>query len=230
VKHLNWARDQLHKTREDWAKVGWSDECAVQKDSARQQVWVFRHQTKKEKYAPKNVRGTARGGDVFQMIWGCFVGDKLGPIAFIDGTVNSDVYINVLYNNLLPYLDALADDGIVDIVFQQDNASCHNSYKTRGFLATATVEHGFSVMEWPPNSPDMNLIENLWAHLKTELHRRYPDTARLAGPPHIIRTKLRERLTEIWWDIGEDFLNGLIDSMLDRVHALIKAEGWYTRF
>ena len=79
-----------HKTREDWAKIAWSDECAIRKDSAREQMWVFRHQTKEEKYAPKNVQGKTRDGDVFQMIWGCFVGNKLGPIAFIDGTVNSN--------------------------------------------------------------------------------------------------------------------------------------------
>src|SRR5579859_4294195 len=89
IKRLKWAREHQHKTREDWAKVNWSDECAFQKDSVRQQVWVFRHQTKQEKYAPKNIRGKARDGSVLQMIWGCFTGDKLGPIVFINRTCNS---------------------------------------------------------------------------------------------------------------------------------------------
>ena len=52
---LKWAQEHQHKTREDWAKIAWSDEAAIQKDSAHQQVWVFRWQTKKEKYAPKNI-------------------------------------------------------------------------------------------------------------------------------------------------------------------------------
>src|SRR5579859_1032498 len=34
IKCLKWAREHQHKTREDWAKVNWSDECAFQKDSA----------------------------------------------------------------------------------------------------------------------------------------------------------------------------------------------------
>src|SRR5579859_4456588 len=158
IKHLKWAREHQHKTRQDWAKVNWSYECAFQKDSAQQQVWVFRHQTKQEKYAPKNIRGKARDGSVFQMIWGCFTGDKLGPIVFINGTCNSDVYIDILQNNLLPYLDALAKDGVSEIIFQQDNASCHVSNKTRAWFVGATNEHRFSIMDWPPNSPDMNLI------------------------------------------------------------------------
>ena len=90
AKRLQWAREHQHKTREDWAKVNWLDECAVQKDSAKQQVWVFWHQTKVEKYAPKNVKSKARDGDVFQMIWGCFTSNKLGPIVFLHGIVNSD--------------------------------------------------------------------------------------------------------------------------------------------
>ena len=138
------------------------DESAIQKDSARQQVWVFRYQTKEEKYAPKNVRGKSRDGDVYQMIWGCFVGNKLGPIVSIDGSVTGDVYTAVLHNNLLPYFDALANDGITGITLQQDNARSHTCKKAKAFFNSTTAEHGFTVMDdWPPYSPDMNLIENL---------------------------------------------------------------------
>ena len=40
-KRLEWALKYQHNTREDWAKFAWSDESIIQKDSARQQVWVF---------------------------------------------------------------------------------------------------------------------------------------------------------------------------------------------
>src|SRR5579859_1274788 len=78
-------------------------------------------------------------------------------------------------NNLLPYLNALAKKGVSEIIFQQDNASCHVSNKTRAWFIRATNEHRFSIMDWPPNSPDMNLIKNLWAYPKAALHKRYPD-------------------------------------------------------
>ena len=161
---------------------------------------------------PKNVRGKARDGDISQMIWACFVGNKLGPIAFINSTVNSDVYIDILHNNLLSYLDALAHEGISGITFQQDNAWPHTSKKTSIFFYAAMIEHGFRAMEWQPNSPDMNLIENLWVHLKRELHRRFPDTRTLRGPPHNIHGMLRDRLMEVWWEIEEKMLDRLIDS------------------
>ena len=80
-------------------------------------------------------------------------------------------------------------------------------------------------MEWPTYSPDMNPIEELWAHLKAELHRRYPDTKLLQDTSAAIQQKLQERLWEIWWDIGEDVLDSLIESMPRRVKALITTRG-----
>jgi len=164
------------------------------------------------------------------MIWGCFVGDKLGPIAFINGTVNTQVYVDILENVFLPFIDALSADGITDIVFQQDNARPHTAKRTQSLLENWALAHGFSLMEWPPNSPDMNPIEHLWAHLKLKLHQRYPDTRCLQGSPDAIRWILRERLMEIWWEIGEGVLRDLVDSMPRRVHALLAAGGWYTEF
>ena len=230
-KRLKWAKDVRHWTTEvEWPKVIWSDESAIQKDSDTRTVWVWRHQCKAEKYAPKNVVGKKRDGDLSQMVWGCFVGNKLGPIVFIDGTIRKEEYIAILEQNLLEYIDVLTADGLRDIVFQQDNARPHTAKLTQEWLKEAAREHGFIIMEWPPNSPDMNPIENLWAHLKLELHRRYPDTKYLSGSPAVIRRILKRRLLEVWWDIGEEVLTGLVKSMPHRVRALLKAKGWYTEY
>ena len=193
-------------------------------------MWVWRRQNKREKYDPKNIRPKARDGDISQMIWGCFVGKMLGPIAFINGTVNTTLYIEILNEKLVPFIDAIAIDGVTNTVFQQDNASCHVSKKTTEWLQHSMLEHGYTTMVWPPNSPDMNLIEHLWKHLKQELHRQYPDTFNLRGSPNVVKAKLRERLMEIWWKIGENVLTNLVDSMPRRVKALIDARGWYTKY
>jgi len=154
----------------------------------------------------------------------------LGPIALIDGTVNTALYIEILTEKLVPFVDVIAVDGVINTVFQQDNASCHVSKRTREWLEASMLEHGYTTMVWPPNSPDMNLIEHLWRHLKQELHRQYPDTFNLRGSPNVVKAKLKQRLTEIWWKIGEDVLDNLVDSMPRRVQALIDAKGWYTKY
>jgi transposase len=225
-----WAKAHRHWTREDWEKIVWSDESLIKQDSDPRQMWVFRHQNKREKYEPKNIRTKLKYGGVKQMVWACFCNNKLGPIAFINGSINSHVYISILQAKLLPFIQALREDGTTDIVFQQDNAKVHKSKLTNAWLADSGKQNGFSIIVWPAYSPDMNPIEELWAHLKIELHHRYPDTWSLQGSNDAIKQKLQQRLWEVWWEIGEDVLSGLIDSMPRRVEALIAARGWYTKY
>ena len=91
---------------------------------------------------------------------------------------------------LIPFTDVIHVDETTNVIFQQDNTSCHVSKTTQAFLQTAVTQHAFTTMEWLVNSPDMNLIENLWAHLKRELRKRYSDTLTLQEPPHTIHTAL----------------------------------------
>jgi len=96
------------------------------------------------------------------MVWGCFIGNKLGLIVSIEGSINADKYISILHDNFISYLDALIANEITRITFQQDNARAHTYKKTQAFFQVTTAEHGFIVMnDWPLYSPDMNLIENL---------------------------------------------------------------------
>src|SRR5579859_3271299 len=230
-KHLVWARAHQHWTVEDWKRVIWSDECAVQKDSNATGYWVFQRKNRREKYAPQNVQMKAKYGILSQMIWACFVGDKLGPIVFISGSVNQDTYIGLLQKEFDPFLNALAADGQINLEFQQDNARPHTAKRTVEFLESLTRKHGLTLMDWPANSPDLSPIENLWAHIKHELRKQYPDTATLKGSCGTIKAALQERLHKIWWDIGGvrgEVLNDLINGMPKRVEEVITARGWYT--
>ena len=164
------------------------------------------------------------------MVWGCFVGDKLGPLVCINDKIKQDVYIQLLDENLLSFIDVLHANGISELIFQQDNARPHTAQKTKDWLKVVGEKHSFTIIEWPANSSDLNPIENLWAYVKAELHRRYPDTKYLQGSPETIRKVLKPRVTEIWWEIGEEVLNGLIDSMPHRVEAVLHAKGWYTKY
>jgi len=61
------------------------------------------------------------------MIWACFAGDRLGPIVFISGSVNQDVYMEMLRTEFDPYFKALATDTQTTYTFQQDNVRPHTA-------------------------------------------------------------------------------------------------------
>ena len=53
---------------------------------------------------------------------------------------------------------------------QEDNYSIHKSKVSKAY----TILKNIRVIDWPPNSPDLSPIENLWAVLKQRIQTRAP--------------------------------------------------------
>ena len=97
------------------------------------------------------------------------------------------------------------------LVLQQDGAKCHTARRTKTFLA----ENGVSVMEdWPAHSPDLNVIENLWPHLK---HR--------VGVLCPTQEGLGRAVIKAWKEIPQEQINNLILDFPQRLRRCASTHG-----
>ncbi len=107
-----------------------------------------------------------------------------------------------------------------DGYFQQDNAPCHKAqFISDWFLAH---ENEFTLLKWPPQSPDLNPIEHLWDVVEREI--RIMDVQ----PPNL--QQLRDAIMSIWTKISEEYFQYLVETMPQRIKAVLKANGGPTRY
>ena len=89
-------------------------------------------------------------------------------MAVITSSINAQVYVDILDTFLIPSFERMFGDD--EIIFQDDNASCHRAKSVKTFLE----ERHIRSMSWPANSLDLNPIENLWWKLKKMVHDKDP--------------------------------------------------------
>ncbi|CAK9818979.1 Transposable element Tcb1 transposase [Anthophora quadrimaculata] len=97
------------------------------------------------------------------MVWGCVSWHGVGNLALIHGIITVDKYVDILTENLEESTLKMNLDE--EWMLQQNNDPKHIVKKTKPFLQNCKIE----VLEWLPQSTDLNPIENLWSLLDTEI-------------------------------------------------------------
>ena len=114
-----------------------------------------------------------------------------------------------------------------DYFVVEDNSRVHGKKDTkrnRGLCNKARVECFIYSIDWPPSSPDLNPIENVWRILKQKLRNRNP-----YGGWKL--EELQKAVIDIWENeiIVEDF-NKYIDSLPERLEKVRFRKGAQTHW
>ncbi|GFW24664.1 transposable element Tcb1 transposase [Trichonephila clavipes] len=168
-KRLDFANEHVNKPPQFWEKVLFSDESKFCIFGIKGRKLVWRKQgTALEK---ENLVPTVKYGGGGVMVWGCMAANGVGRRTFIDSTLNHMGFINILKENLKQgEQDLNLGD---DFWFQEDNDPKHTAHNVKLWLLYNIKNQ----LRSPPQSPDLNPIEHLWALLERKISQ-HPITSK----------------------------------------------------
>ena len=167
-----------------------------------------------EELQERNIQGTVKHGGGNVMVWGCFSWGGAGSLVRINGIMTADTYITILQENLEVSLIKTSLEN--KFMFQQDNDPKHTAKKTKTFFNSCRIKP----LEWPPQSPDLNPIENLWAILD----------ARVKKTGVTNKDKYFEALENAWENLDPNHLENLVKSMPKRLQLVLRSKGWHIKY
>lgn len=128
--------------------------------------------------------------------------------------MTKEVYQDLLERNLFQSVRKLSLGR--RFIFMQDNDPKHTAKIIRTYFKKKKV----NTFDWPSQSPDLNPIEHLWDNLERKV-RKY----------HIKNhDDLRKALQDAWDSITTEETGKLVNSMPDRLAAVIQSKGGPTKY
>ena len=205
AKRLNWAISHVSQSDDFWANIIWSDEKKWNLDGPDGCKSHWYDLRKEKKIFSKRHSG---GGSV--MTWAGFSSAGCTEIAFTTARLNAARYQDILEEYLIPTAPLITNG---KWTFMQDNAPSHRAESTRAFLSANEVD----VIEWPPYSPDLNPIENLWGWLVRKVYEH--------GRQFVTKEDLKRTIVNEWAKIPSELTKSLSESLRNRLIKVFQKKG-----
>ena len=190
----------------DWSEmVVFSDESRFCLRDDSRKVWVKRGYYNEKTFCNENKydRGI--------MVWGAIGKGWRSHLILVKGRLNANGYMEML--DEYHVFDSLNNFyGQNQFYFEQDRAPAHRAKKTFDWIKSQNVD---LIEDWPPNSPDLTCIEQVWSLLEQRI-RKY----QIKNLEDLYSALVKE-----WYLIPQNQLDKLISSTPDRFNLCINENG-----
>src|SRR6185312_1993500 len=203
-KRREYAASLVTWSSSDWARVVFTDEkhWNLSGNDGYVSIWT------ESKQNPLKIVETNRRRGL--MMWGTI--SKAGGLHLVcmEGAITADTYMDMLENDFFYQVE---ENLPANFVWMHDNAPPHVTLRTKAYLE----RKGITTMEWPPMSPDLNPIENVWSLLSKEVYREkkvYKNT-----------TDLWNAITAAWHALPLESFKNLYESIPGHLIKVIEEKG-----
>ena len=150
------------------------------------------------------------------MVWGAFTGFHKSPLVLMsEGERTANDFIRNVYDVTLSAFYFIHDH-LHHFTLMEDGAPVHRSKLAQQWR----IAYGIQKLNWPPNSLDLNPIENLWKLVKDLLrHHNRPRN----------KQEMMQTIEAVWNEVSMEQLQNLIASMPKRIEAIISTKGGSTK-
>lgn len=206
AKRLEYCQERLNWNSIDWSKYIFSDEvkvfaglCTRQYFRRKRGTRFLNQNTVKTKKFPLSV-----------MLWGAIRADGKRVLLMCNDNVDSMEYQRLVEA-------ALPEIYTRRYVFQHDGARCHTSRSTYDYFERKMVR---VLKGWPPQSPDLNIIEGLWDIVKENIQKTQVLT----------KAELYQTSLQAFNAIPNETIAKLYESLPRRMAAVVRARGSNTKY
>ncbi|CAD7001568.1 unnamed protein product [Ceratitis capitata] len=149
------------------------------------------------------------------MVWGAVSYYGHCELQFLTPKMNAKDY-NCVLKTAFPFFRNLF--GNLEWHFQRDNAPIHTAHTVKSWIREEKVK----VLEWPPYSPDLNIIENVWGWLARKVYE--------GGKQYSTKEELITGIKLAWSMISLDYLQKLYESLPNRMCEVLVNKGGTTHY
>lgn len=206
---LDFARTHMTWSKE-WQYVVFSDEKKFNLEGPDGYCYYY-HDLRKEEHLLDRLH--SRVGGV--MVWGAVSYYGHCELQFLTPKMNAKDY-NCVLKTAFPFFRNLF--GNLEWHFQHDNAPIHTAHTVKSWIREEKVK----VLEWPPYSPDLNIIENVWGWLARKVYE--------GGKQYSTKEELITGIKLAWSMISLDYLQKLYESLPNRMCEVLVNKGGTTHY
>ena len=206
-KRFLWAAGHYYELLNNgFEDVIWTDETTVQLETHRRHTYRKKGEQATLKPRPKH--------PIKLHVWAGISKRGPTPIVIFKGIMNAELYTSILEMSLVPFICNTYPDSHR---FMQDNDPKHTSRTAQNFFET----HEINWWKTPPESPDMNPIENLWHELKEYIRREVKPTT---------QSELIVGIKRFWNTVDVNKCNKYINHLQKVIPKVIELDGAATGY